>query len=92
MGARCRWARGVKPGFSRPRLDIEIGVVQVGVYKDPPDGKGHPRLLAEVSTSGQGMIAWGTEETMERAAAVRLDAELRRAEGRPAGTGGDPLA
>jgi hypothetical protein len=38
------------------------------------------------------MIAWGTEETMERAAAARLDAELRRAEGRPAETGGDPLA
>jgi beta-glucosidase len=53
---------------------------------------GHPRLLAEVSASGEGMIAWGTEETMERAAAARLDAELRRAEGRPAETGGDPLA
>ena len=42
---------------------------------------GHPRLLAEFGPDGAGMCAWGTEETMERAAAIRLDAEFRRSEG-----------
>ena len=42
---------------------------------------GHPRLLAEIGPDAAGMCAWGTEETMERAAAARLDAEVRRANG-----------
>jgi len=42
---------------------------------------GHPRLLAEIHPDGAGMCAWGTEQTMERAAASRLDAEVRRANG-----------
>jgi len=39
---------------------------------------GHPRLLAEIRSDGAGMCAWATEEAMERAAALRLDAEVRR--------------
>ena len=42
---------------------------------------GHQRLLSEIRPDGAGMCAWGTEETMERAAAARLDAEVRRANG-----------
>jgi beta-glucosidase-like glycosyl hydrolase len=41
---------------------------------------GHPRLLEELDAEGRGMVAWASEEVMERAAAIRLDAELRRAE------------
>lgn len=39
---------------------------------------GHPRLLDEIAGSDTGMCAWGTEETMESAAAERLDLEFRR--------------
>lgn len=39
---------------------------------------GHPRLLAELRPDGAGMCAWATEEAMERAAALRLDAQIRR--------------
>jgi hypothetical protein len=39
---------------------------------------GHPRLLDEIPGSDAGMCAWGTEETMETAAAQRLDLEFRR--------------
>ena len=42
---------------------------------------GHPRLLTEIHPDGAGMCAWGTEQTMECAAAARLDAEVRRANG-----------
>ncbi len=42
---------------------------------------GHPRLLDELGSEAHGMIAWATEEAMERAAAARLDAEFRKAEG-----------
>jgi len=42
---------------------------------------GHPRLLMEIQPDGAGMCAWGTEQTMERAAAEHLDAEVRRANG-----------
>ncbi|MCL7978193.1 MAG: hypothetical protein M8863_12855 [marine benthic group bacterium] len=42
---------------------------------------GHPRLLAELGSEARGMIAWATEEAMELAAAARLDAEFREAEG-----------
>jgi beta-glucosidase len=46
---------------------------------------GHPRLLVEIRPEGGGMCAWGTEPAMERAAAVRLDAEVRRDDGRLTG-------
>jgi beta-glucosidase-like glycosyl hydrolase len=42
---------------------------------------GHPRLLTEIRPDGAGMCAWGTEQRMERSAAARLDAEVRRADG-----------
>ena len=42
---------------------------------------GHPRLLTEIHPDGAGMCAWGTEQTMERSAAARLDAEVRRSNG-----------
>ena len=42
---------------------------------------GHPRLLTEIHPDGAGMCAWGTEQTMERSAAARLDAETRRSNG-----------
>jgi hypothetical protein len=53
---------------------------------------GHPRLLEQLSDPPRGMIAWGTEELMERAAAERLDAELRRAEGGATGPAGAAFA
>ena len=46
---------------------------------------GHPRLLAEIVPDGIGMCAWATEETMERAAAAWLDAEVRRSGDRGSG-------
>jgi hypothetical protein len=46
---------------------------------------GHPRLLDELGAGGRGMVAWASEEVMERAAAIRLDAELRRAESEGSG-------
>lgn len=53
---------------------------------------GHPRLLEELGSEARGMIAWATEEAMERAAAARLDAELRRAEGGSEGPAGAAFA
>lgn len=44
-----------------------------------PVALGHARLLSELGT-GEGLVAWGTEEAMERAAAARLDAAARGAE------------
>jgi hypothetical protein len=37
---------------------------------------GHARLLRELGT-GEGLVAWGTEEATERAAAARLDEAVR---------------
>ena len=47
---------------------------------------GHRRLLKEIDPAGPGMCAWATEETMERAAAAWLDAEVRRSGDRGSGT------
>lgn len=41
-----------------------------------PVALGHARLLPELG-DGEGLVAWGTEEAMERAAAARLDAAVR---------------
>lgn len=41
-----------------------------------PVALGHERLLPELG-DGSGVVAWGTEETMERAAAARLDETVR---------------
>jgi beta-glucosidase-like glycosyl hydrolase len=46
---------------------------------------GHRRLLKGIHPAGRGMCAWGTEETMERAAAAWLDAEVRRSGDRGSG-------
>jgi len=46
-----------------------------------PVALGHARLLPELGT-GQGLVAWGTEEAMERAAAARLDEAVRGEETR----------
>jgi beta-glucosidase len=47
---------------------------------------GHRRLLKEIHPAGRGMCAWATEETMERAAAAWLDAEVRRSSDSGPGT------
>ena len=41
--------------------------------------------LEELGAGSRGMVAWASEEVMERAAAIRLDAELRRAESEGSG-------
>ncbi|MFO7587111.1 MAG: glycoside hydrolase family 3 N-terminal domain-containing protein [Gemmatimonadota bacterium] len=45
-----------------------------------PVALGHARLLPELGDGG-GLVGWGTEEAMERAAAARLDEAVRTAPG-----------
>lgn len=44
-----------------------------------PVALGHARLLSDLGPGG-GLVAWGTEEALERAAAARLDEAVRGAE------------